>query len=43
MRGRFSAARRRDPIGAGGEADRFMELARKGRLIRIPAFERQFA
>ena len=40
---RFAAARCRPPIGAGGETDRFMKLARKGRLVGIAAFERQLA
>jgi hypothetical protein len=39
----LAAPRGRQPIGAGGEADRFVELAREGGLIRITAFERQFA
>jgi hypothetical protein len=43
MRGRLAAARRRDPISAGGKAHSFMELASKGRLVRITALERQFA
>ena len=39
----LAAARGRQPIGSRGEADRLVELARKSRLVRITAFERQFA
>ena len=38
-----NCARRREPIGAGRQANGFAELAGERRLIRVAAFERQLA
>src|SRR5271167_142218 len=39
----LASARSREPVGAGGQTDGFMELAGERRLIGVAAFERQLA